>query len=211
MKHPVVSALIAFGVVVLGLLIAGAMTSGDTRIEETAVLNGSPDRVWPFFGDLRGWPVWYRAKDGIPRMTASVLTEGTASGMNAVRHAEDSFGYWWEEKVTTYEPGHRLVLEGTVTPQRFGWRQEITLTALPDDKVKVTWILEYSVKGPIVKLLNKSRNEENFRLYMRDGMQNINPMVPTKEEWGDQEIVTEELFTPGKLETISAEEKAATK
>ncbi len=187
MKRPVLSAVIAIIVVFLGLIAAGAATSGKTVLVQQAVLPGSPERVWPFFADLQGWPSWYRADDGT-RMTYSVLTRGAAPGRHAVRHAEESHGTWWEEEVTAFDLNSRLEMVGYNTPGRKNWRQEVKLVAIGPQETRVTWTLEYEVSGPIMKLINKYRDEKYFQAYMEGGLKNIRPLIPSPEEWGPESI-----------------------
>ncbi len=189
MKRPVLTATIAIIVVMLGIVVAGAATSGKTKIVETVVLPGTPERVWPFFADLQGWPRWYRADDGT-RMTYSVLTRGFAPGRRAIRHAEESHGLWWEEEVTAFDINSRLELVGTKTPGRKNWRQEVKLVAVGPQETRVTWTLEYEVTGPIMKLVNKYRDEPRFRAYIQGALKNIRPLIPSSEEWGPESIYT---------------------
>ena len=183
MKRPVLTVIGAVGAFFLVLVFMGLLTSGETRIHHTTVLNGTPERIWPLFADLRGWPVWYEAPGGMPRMTGSFLVEGSASGLNTVRHAEDSNGDWWKEKVTAFEPNKHLELTGINTPGRYNWRQDITLTEVGQNQTRVDWTLEYNVRGPINKLINKSRTEEIFSSYMEGGLKAIAPLIPSAEEW----------------------------
>jgi uncharacterized protein YndB with AHSA1/START domain len=183
MKHPVIKAFAFLSLLVVALMAVGLFTSGETRIVRTAILNGTPDRVWPFFADLRGWPVWYRGDDG-SRMTMSELIQGTTSNIDAERHAEDSWGYSWEEKVTGFEPEKRLELTGTNTGRRQNWRQEIKLEPQGKDNTKVTWVIEYTVSGPLMKLANKAQAEEQIANFMTGGLTSINPLIPSAEEWG---------------------------
>ncbi len=189
MKRPVFTAMVALAVVLLGLLVIGAMTSGTSRIERTVVIQGSPERTWPFFADLRGWPTWFRTEDNRVRMTFAVLTQGNASGLDAIRHSEDSTGAWFDERVTAYEPNKRLQLTGVRTPGRQNWVQEVTIEPDGQDKTRITWVIEYQVHGPIMKLLNKARGEETLALLIEGGMKNIEPLVPTAEEWGSPDTL----------------------
>ncbi len=189
MKRPVLSAMIVIIVVIAGLLVAGAATSGKTKLVHSVVLPGSPERVWPFFADLHGWPNWYRADDGT-RMTYSVLVRGAAPGRHAVRHAEESYGTWWEEEITAYDINSRLEMVGSNTPGRTNWRQEIKLVAVGAQETRVTWTLEYEVSGPLMKLINKYRDEPRFLAYIKGSLKNIRPLIPSPEEWGPESIWT---------------------
>lgn len=183
MKRPVLASVIAIFIIILGLVGWGSTLSESTHIEKTLILPADPERVWPLFADLTGWPIWYRAEDGL-RMTSSVLSQGLAPGLNVVRHAEFNSGDWVQEKITTFDNLHKLELTGTKTSKRKDWKQSIVLESVGTDQTKVTWTLDYVVSGPIMKLLNKQRGEYDLATCMDEGLKNIIPLIPTREEWG---------------------------
>lgn len=183
MKRPILTAIIALAVVILGLTVIGSLMPGQTRIEQSVVMQGTPERIWPLFADLKGWPSWYWAEDGT-HMTRSELLNRPMVALGTIRRAEESTGGFWEEKVSAFEVNKRLELVGERTPGRTNWRQEITLEAVDAQQTKVTWKVEYDVSGPILKLLNRSRAEDQFVALIQGSFAGIETRVPTAEEWG---------------------------
>lgn len=183
MKRPVLTVMVAFFVVALGILLIGSMVSGQSRIEQSVVMKGTPERIFPLFADLKGWPSWYWSDEGY-HMTTSTLIGKQTVAVGTIRRAQESAGGFWEEKVTVFEPNTRIAFEGTRTPGRKSWNQEITLEPVGADETKVTWKLDYDVEGPILKLLNKAREEEVNVGYVSGALKGLAQQVPSAEDWG---------------------------
>lgn len=183
MKRPIVTASIALAVVFLGLMLVGSLMPGQTRIEQSYTMNGTPERVWPLFADLKGWPSWYWAEDGT-HMTLSSLLNRAGVTEGTIRRVEMSNGGFYEEKVTAFEVNKRLALEGVRTPGRQNWKQEIVLEQVGTEQTKVNWVIEYEVQGAILKLLNSTRAQDELTALMDGSLKGIEPRVPTAADWG---------------------------
>ena len=187
MKRPILTTFIALAFVVLALAVIGSLMPGQSKIEESVVMSGTPERIWPLFADLKGWPSWYWAEDGT-HMTRSDLVNRSGIEVGTIRRAELSSGGFWEEKLSAFEINKRLEMVGERTPGRSDWRQEVVLEQLEPEKTRVTWKLEYSISGPITKLLNASRGEDEFRALMKGGLKGVEQKVPTADEWGPAQL-----------------------
>lgn len=201
MKRPILTTFIALAVVIFVLAGIGSLMPGQTKIEESMVMSGTPERIWPLFADLKGWPSWYWAEDGT-HMTRSELVNRSGVELGTIRRAELSNGGFWEEKVSAFELNKRLELMGERTPGRSEWRQEVVLEQVEPEKTKVIWRVEYNVSGPITKLLNASRGEDEFRALIKGGMVGVEQKVPTADEWGPATL-------PGDAKAGMAKDEAA--
>jgi len=78
--------LLAIAVLLAGLLVFAATRPGSFRIERSAIIKASPEKIFPHIDDFHRWPAWSPWENIDPQLKRSY--SGAASGKGAI--------YAWE-------------------------------------------------------------------------------------------------------------------
>ncbi|MGH3088294.1 MAG: SRPBCC family protein [Rubrobacteraceae bacterium] len=111
---------------VAGLFGYGVGDSEPVRIEHSVVVSGTPEEIFAFAGDPRNDPLWSSSIEEVRQISEGTLGVGTE-----IRTVAHFLGRRIEtpEKVTEYEPNHKLSLKVNSGPLRFTGSRSVEAVA----------------------------------------------------------------------------------
>lgn len=128
-------------VVICTILILASLKPDTFRVERSAIIHASPDKVFPNLNDFRNWKSWSAWDKKDPNMKTTY--SGAPSGKGAVYEwsGNRNVGSGKLEIIESVAPSRLVIQLDFITP--FEGHNQATFTLLPEaEGTKVVWVMD---------------------------------------------------------------------